>query len=155
MNQGACLCLGNICFVPILKNASSSIGLAMHKAGAVEGNFVEQPGTLDHRLLTVLLRDPVDRFISTYNFADWLQGTPDHILADPDRDELYTPQRWFLAGHTPDIIEMFPPNDFLGFHVPHLNKGQHPDRFAQHDSPALRERIREAYVQDTLLTRCF
>ena len=145
--QGACLLVKDHAFVPILKNASSSMGQMLSELGAREGNFVTHPTILNEFKLAVILRDPVDRFISIYNFVNWLEGTPDDVLDDENRYELYTPQTWFLAGAKPDLVIAFPPVDFMGERVPHVNKGGQ-ERFQPFDSPELRARIQTVFAED-------
>lgn len=151
VTRGACLVLERgVCFIPILKNASGSIGQAMAQQHAVESNFVRTPKVLNDNISVAVLRDPVSRFISAYNYLGWAgDRTPQEVLEGP-ADVHFTPQAWFLPEHV-DMLYRFDDLDTFAYRIklrlPHNNPGTQ-DRFSQHETPELIRSIEQYYARD-------
>ena len=156
--QGHCMVNEEYCFIFIPKCASIAMAWTMGERGWHHGNFKDDPTILD-KTVGVLLRDPIARFISAYNYPGWVQ-TPGCVPHPSEclqlQDGHFAPQAWFLEGTRPDIyrdvtdIEDFAKVMGVQGHVLKKNIGLN-DRFEQHRTPQLEKDIVSNYAEDYLL----
>ncbi len=163
MTQGYCVITNKFCYIPILKCASVSMLNAMLQIPEVrDDNFLSNPEVLNLCVVT-LLRDPVDRFISAFNYRQQnkepeLRGkeTPLHVLETLEKleDMHFKKQFWFLAGAKPNIVGRVEKMDVfereLSIKIPVMNIQQN-DWFEKHSNKDLLCAIKTYYSEDYLL----
>lgn len=109
----------------------------------------------------VMLRDPMDRFKSAYNYPGWHMApgpVPPPMECIGLMDGHFAPQSWFLEGLRPDFygdvsdMESFIKKLGLPWPTPWRNP-QWADRFEKHRTPELEAAIINFYGDDYLLRK--
>lgn len=161
---GYCVTTNKFCYIPILKCASYSMMLALQKmSGAQDNNFLTNPKALDLCVIT-LLRDPVARFISAYNYVmdnhDMFKTKVGPLqMLNMTKTRQYTnghfiKQAEVLSGIEPDIvgrveqISIF--EQKVGVELPRCHE-QKRDYFSNYENADLLRNIEAHYADDYLL----
>jgi hypothetical protein len=140
-----------------------SLTHAIVLAGGRHANFKKEPELLNLTVATIL-RDPIEKFKSAYNYSGWLTDTNINDVPHPMeciglQDGHFARQAWFLEGVRPDIygdlsaengMEKFTKKINLPYPLPWENPAG-PDRFEQHRTPELEKAIIDYYAEDYLL----
>lgn len=161
--QGPCIVNAAFCFIFIPKCASMSLAHALVEYGGHHANFKTNPELLDLTVVT-MLRDPIAKFKSAYNYSGWLTEANINDVPHPMEcigmeDGHFARQSWFLEGVRPDIygdlsaengMEKFTKKLGLPFPLPWRNPTWE-DRFEQHRTPELEKAIVDYYADDYLL----
>lgn len=157
---GHCIVNNEHCFIFIPKVASHTMAYALvDETLAHHDHFVRNPDILEEHIIVTMLRDPLERFVSAYNYPGWHQSPgavppPEECLGMQDGH--FASQKWFLNGVQPDHI--FDLTDIencakllkIKFPMKWRNQ-QQVDRFEQHRTPELEQKIRDYYKEDYVL----
>lgn len=156
--QGHCVANDKFCFFPIPKCASMSLCHAMIDQGWRHTHLDQEEGLLE-LTTAVMLRDPLERFISAYNYPGWHTAPGVYPSAEECigmMDGHFAPQSWYMEGLHPDIcgdienMEEFAKALGLPYPMP-LRNPTWTNIFIKQYSPELVDKIKEFYYEDYLL----
>lgn len=156
--QGHCVANDEYCFFPMPKCASMTLCHAMIGLGWRHTHLDKEEGLLD-LTTAAILRDPIERFKSAYNYPGWHMAPgplPPPMECIGLMDGHFAPQAWFLEGINIDIcrdikdMESFTKALALPYPMPWRNPTWE-DRFEQHRTPELETAIKEFYNKDYIL----